>query len=192
MAAKGKHRAPKIKKLDLKHQRFQERVQANKDARAARGPPSQGSSSSKSPWRNKPCNTWEDGPRPERPAEPNDQPLNKGRSQATWGLSRTNRRPNVVDKLHMTLAEVTPVQAEEEHPSQIQSDIDDIERETSNLMAAARDEEEQDEESPTQRRRTRRGSNPPSAPSAKAGRTATTRERFKPLRTPTRCQCTVN
>ena len=118
--------------------------------------------------------------------------LNKGRSQATWGLSRTNRRPNVVDKLHMTLAEVTPVQAEEEYPLQIQSDIDDIERETSNLMAAARDEEEQDEESPTQRRRTRRGSNPPSAPSAKPGRTATTRERFKPLRTPTRCQCTVN
>ena len=53
-----------------------------------------------------------------------------------------------------------------------QSNIDEHERETSILMFIAREEEEPDEEAAMHRCRARQGSKSPSAPTAKAARTA--------------------
>lgn len=161
-----------VEKISKRRQTYNQRwSDYSEDQWSYQGQRSSGSSFSYSEG-----NRWWNKPQPRRPAEPKYPPPGKERSassQAEPPRSRSRpqtQRPNVVEKLHMSLDELQELPDE---PSPTQSDIEDIERETSNVTHAYRDEEDKDEDSSNRRRR-RKSSRPPSAPNAKAVKTAAT------------------
>ena len=173
MNTKGHHARSNLQvdKLAKRRQTYRQRWSEYSDDSWS----SQGGRSSGSSYTWSEGNRWYDRPQPQRPAEPKypppgwrDRPAS---SQEEPPRSRSrNQKPNVVEKLHMSLDELQELPDE---PSPTQSDIEDIQRETSNQMQAYRDEEDEDEESSNRRRR-RKSSRPPSAPSSKAVKTAAT------------------
>ena len=174
MNTKGHHARsnPQVDKISRRRQASNQRwSDYSDDSRSYQGQKSSGCSFVWSAG-----NNWWNKPQPQRPAEPKYPPPKRERpasSQEEPPRSRSRhqtQRPNVVEKLHMSLDELQEIPDE---PSPTQSDIEDIERETSNVMHAYRDEEDEDEDSSNRRRR-RKSSRPPSAPSSKAVKTAAT------------------